>query len=81
MERNTMMEEVTMSGRKKLRGLIPLCGDFLVSSDMHNTTSRATEMKQAYRIAKKRWPDDADGGFFVNAERLLSEKREPVTAL
>ena len=66
---------LTMSDRRKLKKIIPQCSGFLVSSDMHNTDSRATEMGKAYRIAKKHWPQAADDWFTANAEHLLAEKR------
>ena len=48
------------------------CGhDYIISSDMHNTKTRACNMGKAYEKAKKKFGDKADELFRLNGARLI----------
>lgn len=44
---------------------------YIISSDMHNMTSRRCNMEKAFGKAKKKYPDMAEALFCKNAERVL----------
>ena len=60
-------------GRRIVKKILGMVDFAVVSSDMHNTTTRKCNMKDAYEKAKKLFPDLADDLFFNNADKILSE--------
>lgn len=57
--------------RRIVKKLVMTENTFLVSSDMHNTSSRRCNMASAYKQAKKLFPDMADDMFSLGAKELL----------
>ncbi len=59
-------------GTRRLVKKLIMTGElFLVSSDMHNTSSRRCNMASAYKQAKKLFPDIADDMFAFGAKELF----------
>lgn len=65
---------LTFMGRRIVKKILDKVDFAVVSSDMHNTTFRKCNMKQAYEKAKKFVPDMADDLFFNNGLKMLSER-------
>ena len=59
-------------GRRFIKKLLATGYMVVMSSDMHNTGIRSCDMKKAYDIAKKKFPEFADGLFGKNAAVLLN---------
>lgn len=60
-------------GRNIIKHLMKFHNTYIVSSDMHNTTTRSCNMQPAYQKALKKFPDKADELFITNAQRILEE--------
>ncbi len=59
-------------GRRKLKNIISLNQNLIVSSDMHNTDNRCCDLSSAYNIAISKMPESADALFYNNALQLLN---------
>ena len=59
------------SDRGLLKKLLGYKHRYIISSDMHNTTSRKCNMQSAYEKARKKFPNTADELFGLNAEKVL----------
>ncbi len=62
-------------GRRLIDKLMRLGIDFIVSSDMHNVSTRACNMKKAYEKARKKYGYKADKFFYSNAAEIIGEMR------
>ena len=60
-----------MFGRRFIKKLLGTGYMVVMSSDMHNMTTRACDMNKSYEIAKKKMPKFAEALFGGNAEILL----------
>lgn len=54
-----------------LKKLMKHNSKYIISSDMHNLTTRKCNMMAAYEKAKRKYPNDADALFGLNAEKYL----------
>lgn len=66
---------LTVSGRHLLKTLFKLHSNFVVSSDMHNCTTRPCNMPDAYRIAGKKFKENRDMLFEFCGEKILNNKK------
>ncbi len=62
---------LTFSGRRIFRKLTKYSYPYIISSDMHDMSSRKCNMKAAYQKAQKKYADIADKLFITNAESIL----------
>lgn len=62
---------LSMTGRKTVREILQSSERCIVSSDMHNTKSRPCNMKEAYEKAVKKFPEQAENLFGLNAGKML----------
>ena len=68
---------LTMSDRRLLRSVFKRHYRFVVSTDMHNVTSRVCNMGNAYSVASKKFSDMCPMLFEKGAEAILSSKAFP----
>ncbi len=54
-----------------LKKLMKRNNKYIISSDMHNLTTRKCNMNEAYEKAKRKYPSDADLLFGLNAKKHL----------
>ncbi len=52
---------LTISGRRLIKKIAQRVGQFIISSDMHNTTTRRCEIKKAFEHARKMSKNFGDG--------------------
>lgn len=62
---------IKFADRKLLKKLLTCGNSYIVSSDMHNTTSRSCNMALAFSKAEKKLGEDAQKLFFENARNIL----------
>ncbi len=63
---------LSISGRMQLRKIMKYDKNFIISSDMHNTSTRACNMAAAYKKAKSKYPHIAEDLFLNNAKNILN---------
>ena len=66
----------SFSGRRLLSVLLGRNVPVIFSSDMHNTTERPCNMKEAFRKARQKFPHNAEALFSGHARKLLGIKEE-----
>lgn len=62
---------IEFMGGRLLKALMGYNHGYIISSDMHNTTTRACNIEKAYIKAKKKYPEVVDQIFGLNAEKIL----------
>ena len=62
---------LSISGRILLRKILKYDTNYIISSDMHNTSTRACNMAAAYKKAKSKYPHIAEDLFLNNAKNIL----------
>ncbi len=62
---------LSFEGRRLIKKLLEHTGEFIVSSDMHNMTSRKCNMQQAREKALKKYGGTADDMFGNTARKIL----------
>ena len=65
---------LTMSDRGLLKKIFKTHDKFVVSTDMHNLTTRICNMGDAYKIAAKKFPSMIDMLFGGGAENILNNR-------
>jgi protein-tyrosine phosphatase len=68
------MRFMSMGGRKIVREILEKTNKCVVSSDMHNTSTRPCNMKNAYEKAQKKFSANAENLFGKNAEIILKSE-------
>lgn len=66
---------LSFKGRRFIDRLMRSDTDFIVSSDMHNVSTRSCNMKKAYEKARKKYGAEADKLFGGNAAEIIEEAR------
>lgn len=62
---------LSMVGRKMVKEILQSSDKCFVSSDMHNTKTRPCNMRAAYEKAVKKFPEQAENLFGLNAGKML----------
>ena len=65
---------LTFAGRRFLRRFYKYNSNFIVSSDMHNMSSRKCNMQKAYGKALKRYGNSADDMFGNTAKKIIENE-------
>ena len=68
---------LTMSGRRILRSVFKRHNKIVVSTDMHNVTTRICNMEKAYNVASKKFPGISRVLFEDGARSVLSSGNMP----
>ncbi len=66
---------LSFKGRRLIDRLMKSDNDFIVSSDMHNVSTRACNMKKAYDKAFKKYGTEAEKLFYGNAAGIVEEAK------
>ena len=65
---------LSFPGRRFISRFYKYSGNFIVSSDMHNMSSRKCNMREAYEKALKRYGDSADNMFRNTAKKIIENE-------
>lgn len=69
---------LSMSDRRLLRSVFKRAEKFVVSTDMHNVTTRVCNMEKAYSVALKKFPDMCPALFNDGAQAILESGEFPL---
>ena len=62
---------LTFKGRKQTSKFLDTNKRFIISSDMHNTTSRVCNVEKAYKKSLNSYPNMTENLFYLNAKKFL----------